>query len=759
MFLNEVTSSRELKTVKYECDLTIVGGGLSGVCTAINAAREGLKVVLIQDRPVLGGNASSEVRLWGLGATSHLGNNNRWAREGGVINEIMVENLYRNKEGNPLMFDTVVLDKVTAEENITLLLNTAVFSVEKEEDKNIKLVRGFCSQNSTMYEFVSPFFCDASGDGILAYLSGASYRVGAEKVEEFDEKFAPNESYGELLGHSIFFYSKDTGKAVKFVKPDFALDDISKIPRYRNFKLKDNGCSLWWIEYGGRLDTVHDSEKIKWELWRIVYAVWDYIKNSGEFPDAENMTLEWVGHIPGKRESRRFEGDYMISQKDVVEQGQHYDAVSFGGWAIDLHPADGVYAKGNGCDQWHSKGVYPIPFRCMYSRDLNNLFLAGRVISATHIAHGSTRVMMTCAHGGQAVGTAAKICKEQGITPAQLSQKNKVGELQQALLASGQYIPGINLFEEHDLVHAAQMNASSSYKLRKLASDGTIKGLDHSVAMMLPLAAGKVPSISFELQASEATELECQLRLSSRTGSFTPDKTLSTKVASVSKGKNTVKFNFDVELNEAQYAFFCLMKNSHVEVYQSDQRVTGVMSVFAHADAKVAKSNIQAPKTDIGVDTFEFWIPHRWPEGKNFAIQVEPPIDLFNVENLRNGIARSVLGSNAWVASHDDKNPRVTLTWEKEQSLSRIELGFDTDWDHPMESVLMGHPCDIIPFCIQDYRILDAMGNLLHETKGNYQTQNAIIFDAAVETDQIIIELGSPSAKLPAALFEVRCYQ
>ena len=135
------------------------------------------------------------------------------------------------------------------------------------------------------------------------------------------------------------------------------------------------------------------------------------------------MTLEWVGHIPGKRESRRFEGDYMISQKDVVEQGQHYDAVSFGGWAIDLHPADGVYAKGNGCDQWHSKGVYPIPFRCMYSRDLNNLFLAGRVISATHIAHGSTRVMMTCAHGGQAVGTAAKICKEQGITPAQLSQK------------------------------------------------------------------------------------------------------------------------------------------------------------------------------------------------------------------------------------------------------------------------------------------------------------------------------------------------
>ena len=144
---------RALKTECFKVDLVVVGGGLAGVCCAITAAREGIKVVLIQDRPVLGGNASSEVRLWVLGATSHMGNNNRWAREGGVIDEILVENLYRNPEGNPLIFDTVLLEKVLCEPNITLLLNTAVFEVSKRGRDAVRSVRAFCSQNSTLYEF------------------------------------------------------------------------------------------------------------------------------------------------------------------------------------------------------------------------------------------------------------------------------------------------------------------------------------------------------------------------------------------------------------------------------------------------------------------------------------------------------------------------------------------------------------------------------------------------------------------------------
>ncbi len=196
---------------------------MSGVCCALTAARAGIKVVLVQDRPVLGGNASSEVRLWILGATSHMGNNNRWAREGGVIDEILVENLYRNKEGNPLILDTILLEKVSEEPNITLLLNTMVYEVEKSDDHRIDTAIAFCSQNSTRYVLKAPLFCDASGDGIIAFLSGASFRMGAEGPEEFDEGFAPNiEDYGELLGHSIYFYTKDVGQPVRFVAPSYA---------------------------------------------------------------------------------------------------------------------------------------------------------------------------------------------------------------------------------------------------------------------------------------------------------------------------------------------------------------------------------------------------------------------------------------------------------------------------------------------------------------------------------------------------------
>ena len=395
MHLNPPSDKRFPKAVELTCDLAVIGGGLAGVCCAITAARAGVKVVLVQDRPVLGGNASSEVRLWILGATSHMGNNNRWAREGGVIDELLVENLHRNPEGNPLILDALILEMVVTEPNIPLLLNTAVHDLAKDGPDTIKSVRAFCSQNSTFYEVSAPLFCDASGDGIVGFLAGAAFRIGAEGRDEFGELFAPEKPSDELLGHTIYFYSKDTGQPVRFTRPSFALDDITRIPRWRDFKAGDFGCRLWWIEWGGTLDTIHDSETIKWELWKVAYGVWDHIKNSGRFPEAETLTLEWVGTIPGKRESRRFEGDHMLIQQDIVEQRHHADAVSFGGWAIDLHPPEGVYSSGPGCTQWHAKGVYQIPWRCCYSRNIRNLFLAGRIISASHVAFASSRVMAT----------------------------------------------------------------------------------------------------------------------------------------------------------------------------------------------------------------------------------------------------------------------------------------------------------------------------------------------------------------------------
>jgi hypothetical protein len=689
-----------------------------------------------------------------------MGNNNRWAREGGVIDEILVENLYRNPDSNPLIFDSILLEKVVSEPNITLLLNTAVSELDKaqEDQDKIERVHAFCSQNSTRYSLSAPLFCDASGDGIVGFLAGAAFRMGAESKDEFGEKFAPTAEYGELLGHSMYFYSKDVGKPVKYVAPSFAVDVTDKVPRFRSFNTQDFGCRLWWLEYGGRLDTVHDTETIKWELWKVIYGVWDYIKNSGKFPEAESLTLEWVGTIPGKRESRRFEGDYMLTQQDIVEQRPHYDDVAFGGWSIDLHPADGVFSEKPGCNQWHSKGIYGIPYGCYYSKNVKNLFLAGRIISATHVAFGSSRVMATCAHGGQAVGMAAVLCTQQNVLPRQLRETDRLKTLQKELLKTGQHIPHLRLKDEQDLVMQAVVQASSEFILKELPEESEPLSLDYAMAQMLPVLAGKMPSLVIHPYADEPTELEVELRICSRKDSHSPDLTLDKKVLQLQKGRNCTALYFDVVLTEPTYAFVIVANNPNVKLKQSGHRITGILSVFNSINPAVSNYGKQEPTEDIGVEGFEFWCPQRRPKGKNLAIKVEQGLKCFGPENIRNGIQRPTNQPNAWVADFADTDPTLTLSWQEKQSISRVELFFDTDFDNPSENVLIVHPEHMSPFCVQKYQLVDDRGEIVYEKRDNHQTRNVIRFDTPISTSSLKIKLEHPSATSPVALFEVRCY-
>lgn len=758
MIQEHFTTRRVLKRQELSSDFVIVGGGLAGVCAAITAARSGLKVTLVQDRPVLGGNASSEVRLWILGATSHMGNNNRWAREGGIVDEILVENTYCNPEGNPLIFDMILLDKVKKEENIHLLLNTAVHSLEKNGERIIASINAFCSQNSTEYRLVAPLFCDASGDGIIGFLSGASFRMGAESMEEFGEKFAPTKSYGELLGHSMYFYSKDTGKPTRFIPPAFALSDITQIPRFRSFNTNDFGCKLWWLEWGGRLDTVHDTEEIKWELWKVIYGAWNHIKNSGEFPEAANLALEWVGTIPGKRESRRFMGDYMMVQQDLVEQRTHEDAVAYGGWSIDLHPADGVFSEKPGCNQWHTKGVYQIPYRTMYSRDISNLFLAGRILSASHVAFASMRVMATVAHAAQAVALAAKICHDEHLYPAEVYRRGHIKLLQTRLLRNGQYIPGLVLRDPEDLVQDATIQASSELCLRELPESGALRTLDLSLAQMLPLQNGPVPKMIFHAQSGEHTELEVELRMGARAGCFTPEKLVAKKTIAIHPGRNCIHLEFDAVLDRSDYVFVTFYKNPKVQLHLSAKRVTGILSVFNLVNKAVSNNGKQTPLEDIGVHEFEFWCPKRRPEGGNVALKIANGIKTFGAANIASGIDRPVSGPNAWVADFEDRQPELLIRWEKRQRIKKIDLFFDTDYDHPMESVLMSHPETVMPFCVRNYTVEGEDGQVLYCRKDNYQSRNTIEFETAVETSVIKIMVEHPSPGVPAAIFAIRCY-
>ena len=753
--------SRELNTKTLATNLCVTGGGLAGTCAAITAARAGIRVVLIQDRPVLGGNASSEVRLWTLGATSHMGNNNRWAREGGLVNELMTENLFRNPEGNALLFDALLLEKATTEPNLTLLLNTAVFDVIKEDDKTISAIKAFNSQNSTLYEVSAPLFLDASGDGIVGFLSGAAFRIGQESREEFGELYAPEKPSADLLGHSLYFMSKNTGRPTKFIPPSNALsmEAVRKIHRYRGFDSKSQACNFWWMEYGGHLDTIHQSEEIKQELWRVVYGVWNYIKNSGEFPEAETMTLEWIGHIPGKRESRRFEGDYMLIQQDLIEQREHADAVSYGGWAIDHHPVEGLFSEQPGCTQWHSKGVFQIPYRTLYSRNISNLFLGGRLISASHIAFGSTRVMATCAHTAQAVGIAAAQCIRDGLLPRELLNTARMKKLQQELIRDGQYIPEIKTHDQENLAATATVSASSIYKLDQLPPGSDCVSLDYAQALMLPVQPGKLPAVTYQLDVAKPATLHAELRISSKPGNHTPDVTLETVEIPLSAGTgHAVTLRFNSLIDTERYAFICLMPNPAISVRLSDERLTGILTVYQKFNAAVAKTPAQTPPENCGIDSFEFWIPQRRPGGKNPAVEINPPLNCFRVENISNGWNRPVSQPNAWVAATEDKNPSLTLEWKQPQTISRIDLFFDGDYDHPMETVLWGHPEREVPFCIKQYRILDDAGNVLAYIRDNHQAQNKIRLNRPVTVRQLRIENLTTGTDIPPAVFAIHCF-
>jgi len=747
---------RSFRTLYINTDLVVVGGGMSGVCTAITAARAGIKVVLVQDRPVLGGNASSEVRLWILGATSHMGNNNRWSREGGVIDEILVENIYRNKEGNPVILDTIVLEKVKNEPNITLLLNTAVYDVEKSAPDLISKVFGFCTQNQTFYEISGTLFCDSSGDGLIAYRAGASYRMGAEDKLEFNEKFAPDHGeYGELLGHSIYFYSKNTGKPVKYVPPAYALKDIeNKVPRFGNIDSAQHGCKFWWLEYGGRLDTIYDTEEIKWELWSIVYGIWDYIKNSGKF-DAETLTLEWVGVIPGKRESRRFLGHYTITQDDIVKQVHFEDAVAFGGWAIDLHPADGVYSKNGGCIQYHSKGVYQIPYRCYVSKDIKNLYYNGRGISATHVAHGSTRVMATSAFGGQAVGMAAAQCIGKNLYPVDLIENKEIKELQNSLNLIGQSIPDTVIDEGINLANTAKITVSSTQVVNQIPFDGDWYKLDFSVAQLLPLEKETAYCFDLEVEATKATALTVELRCAEKAENYTPDITIEQQIIDLKPGGQTIKIQFSKGVPQKQYAFLTFLKNEDVKIRTSNERYTGIMSVFNKFNHDVNNNGKQTPPADSGIDSFEFWCPDRRPEGQNLAMSITPALDAYDINNITNGKVRPTTGTNAWAASLCDESPRITLEWENNQSINEIILYFDTDYDHAMESVQMGHPENVMPFCITNYKIKNEKGDVIFIMQNNHQTINKVCLQTTLMTKRITIEPENPSQRIPTAIFQI----
>jgi hypothetical protein len=321
-----------------------------------------------------------------------------------------------------------------------------------------------------------------------------------------------------------------------------------------------------------------------------------------------------------------------------------------------------VFGEESACNQWHAKGVYQIPYRCLYSRGIENLFLAGRIISVSHVAFGSTRVMATSAHSAQAVAMAAAMCLKENISPREVYSLGKVSELQKKLSRMGQYIPDMIIRDEENLVTKATLTASSEYHFKGFPADGEMQVLDESVAQMIPLQKGDVlGKVQVDLCASEETALEVELRISSKAFNHTPDVVLETKILALHQGKQQLELVFGTVMPEEQYVFLVFKKNPLVQLQYTQERITGILSVFNTVNEAVSNFGKQTPPEDIGIEEFEFWCPKRRPEGYNIAIRTEKDCYAFPVSNINNGIDRPVQSPNAWVAELKDPNPTLTM--------------------------------------------------------------------------------------------------
>ncbi len=463
-------------------DVVVIGGGLAGVCAAIASARNGAKTVLLQNRSVLGGNSSGEIRMHVVGASCHMAKPNN--AETGILEELLLENKNLNAAQTFSIWDTVLLEKTRQTENLDLLLNTNLNSAEYENDQIISVL---CHQTTTETDFKlsGKVFIDATGHGTLGMLAGAESRIGSESRYEFNEPNAPEEANNFTMGNTLMFQAVDRGEPVKFEKPfwaySFSEEDLKHRRHYNStIALGEGGApaefvagemknlpefyamdaGYWWIELGGQNDDIiAEGEIIRDELVKCVYGVWDHIKNCGDH-GAENYDLTWVGMVPGYRESRRLVGDYLLNENDVRSNKIFEDAVAYGGWPMDEHVPGGIFDF----DKYPSRifnfeGVYTIPYRCYYSKNVKNLMMAGRDISTSKMAFGSTRVMGTCAVGGQAAGTAAAMAVKYDCTPRDIS--NRMDELQQTLLRDDCYIPGYRNTDPGDLARNAAVSATS----------------------------------------------------------------------------------------------------------------------------------------------------------------------------------------------------------------------------------------------------------------------------------------------------------
>ena len=718
------------------CDLLVVGGGVAGVVAAIAAAREGVSTVLMQNRPVLGGVSSAEYGegngRYVNGAYNYVHRN---ARECGIIEELKNSNAWHVKNGYESCWSQVLREAVEKEKNIALLMNTEALDVEMEKDR-IKAVHARCLNSEINYTIFADYFIDASGDGFFV-AAGAEYRMGREGRAEFNESLAPEQPDSKTMGSSIAFKAHDAGHPVQFKAPPgaFHFESDAELP-FRDHSSLNYG--YWWLEYGGELDTILDNEEIYKTLRNILYGIWDHVKNGGDH-GADNYVIDWISPITGKRESRRIMGDVILNQNDIMENRNFLDAVAYGGWPIDIHPPEGVFSHGHPGSEppFFFPPLYAIPFRSLYSRNISNLMMAGRNISVSHAALGSTRVMATCALCGQAVGTAAALLKKFHCMPRELFEYH-IMDLRILLQKNDHLVPERPVRITDDLAASAKLSADSTFSFRMMQPTGSeplewepkstldpcdVPPEDRRKGQFFTLDGNRLDAIELQLDNANSQSADITMRL--RKEPFGND--IAVSKASVPSGAGRIaKFNFNLKNLQPGSYVFILEPASGVSFKTSKAHLPGI---YRKSDGC-------------------------YPNYNNMVFNVVPMQKPYPIGGIVNDFGRpSENGPNLWI-SEEGFPQCVTLQWDAPVSFNRLDLVFDTNLDEYRYG-------QIPQECIRDFTVeVEQDGNMtqLLEENGNYLRFRRFDFKQPITTAKMRIRLLASNGDTCARLYGVHAY-
>lgn len=760
---------------KFSTDVLVIGAGLAGVCAAISAARNGCDVVLLEKYRTLGGNGGPDVGVHPSGAHRF----HPYAVETGIIEEMIEEAAWRSAKtitydhhyNTSQQWDTVMSDMLNDAGVTVLRCNYAKCPVVEERSIKKVIVEDI-SVYHTREITVNVAVIDSSGDGNVSALAGASFSKGREAASTFNERSAPNKADNITLGSSLVAYVRKTGKAVDFTAPN---DTPQYYPGYEHsptrFRNDGEAVFVYPTETGGEndSDTIEDEHEIYNTLLKQLYAWWE--RGKREFPENKNWELTWVSPRVAKRESRRFKGPYTLTQNDV-EQGKIFDdAIGFGGFAEDLHYPRPEKEKYIEINYIAIPPLYSIPYRSVYSKDIDNLFFASRLCSVSHLAHGTVRLQRTLSTLGMAVGVAAGLCKKYGCKPNDIYNSH-LEELQQTMLKQDISVMGKKNTDAKDLGLKSSVTADSFMPFGVESTDEFLP-LNKNATLMLWDWEDRLDTFSCYLKNQSNTEKEITATLKLFKPNRKYKENTENKKFSYFNASNQMEWGVDDTRDlfksikqvkfkvPANFTGWCdaLFNTSLInkDEYNDDERYA------------IELSNTNDVFWSVSRNHYDFCRRAEWNDGdieyktyhEGLAFNITPTPKYGNPENVIDGVNRrwSTNPVHMWIS--DKKLPQsITLEWEKPIDFNRVNITFDT-FSRAYSRMPLDRGGKVSDMLVKHYAIeafINGNWITLKEVDNNYHRFNTLEV-MAKKAEKLRVNVYETWNGSEARIYEIRVYK